>query len=90
MNNSHAVSEPAKNLKEMSISDLAYMIRRDWKKVYFGAVPYLDAMFSLNSINDSYGMDDGRSVVNYFLANASTYRGETAKAIKAELKRRLK
>jgi hypothetical protein len=65
---------------------IAAEIRADWKNVYFGAKPYLDAMSTMNSIDDNYGMDDGRSIVNYFLANASTWRGETAKRVKAELK----
>ena len=32
--------------------------------------------------------DSGRSIVRYFLGNAGTWRGDVAKAIKAELKRR--
>jgi hypothetical protein len=43
----------------------------------------LDAMASLNSINDNYGWDSAKSIVLYFLGNASTWRGETAKRIKA-------
>jgi hypothetical protein len=65
---------------------IASEIRKDWTKVYFGAVPYLDAMASLNSITDNYIYDSGKSVVLYFLANAQTWKGETAKKIKAELK----
>jgi hypothetical protein len=65
---------------------IAYEIRKDWRKPYFGAVPYLDALRSLSSIEDSYGADSARSVVAYFLANATTWRGETARRIKAELK----
>ena len=65
---------------------IAADIRKTWPKVYFGAVPYLEAMGTLNGIDDTYMLDDARSIVRYFLANASTYRGETAKAIKAELK----
>ncbi len=67
--------------------EIAMEIRKDWKNVYFGAVPYLEAMSSLNSINDMYGMDSAKSIVLYFLSNASTWRGETAKRIKAELKK---
>ena len=66
---------------------IASEIRKDWKKVYFGAVPYLDAMSSLDSIEDRYIMDSGKSVVCYFLSNASTWRGEVAKRVKAELKK---
>jgi hypothetical protein len=70
--------------------EIAAEIRKDWKNVHFGAKPYLDAMATLNSINDSYGWDSGKSMVNYFLGNAQTWRGETAKRIKAELKAMVK
>ena len=75
---------------------IAAEIRKDWKatakngSIYFGAVPYLDAMSSLNSIQDNYGMESGKSIVLYFLSNASTWRGETAKRVKAELKKMAK
>lgn len=68
------------------IYQIAYDIRKVWKKPYFGAVPYLDAMGSLNTINDKYGWDDARSIIAYFLGNAQTFRGEDAKRLKAELK----
>ena len=73
-----------------SLSAIARDIRRDWKKVYFGAVPYLDAMGSLESIDDNFGADSAREIVLRFLSNASTWRGEVAKKIKAELKAALK
>lgn len=66
--------------------EIAQEIRNDWKKVYFGAVPYLDAMSTLNKISDNYYYDSAKSVVLYFLANAQTWKGETAKRIKQELK----
>lgn len=69
-----------------SIASIAREIERDWKKPYYGAVPYLRAMRSLNSIDDHYGLDSASEVVNYFLANATSWRGETARRIKAELK----
>jgi hypothetical protein len=65
-------------------------IIRDWTKPYFGAVPYLDAMRDLDSIHDNYGYDDAKSIVLYFLSNAETWRGETARKIKAELKAMIK
>ena len=65
--------------------EVAEEIRNDWKNVYFGAKPYLDAMSCLESINDNYGWDSGKSIVLYFLANASSWRGETARRIKKEL-----
>jgi hypothetical protein len=72
------------------INWIANDIKRDWKKPYFGAVPYLQAMLSLNKITDDYGADSGESIVMYFLANAKTYRGETARRLKAELNQALK
>lgn len=73
-------------MKTRRLYEIAYEIRADWKKPYFGAVPYLDAMSQLNTIDDSYYADDAKTVVLYFLANAQTWRGETARRIKAELK----
>ena len=60
--------------------EIARDIKNDWKNVYFGAKPYLDAMATLNSIDDNYGLDSGKLIVLYFLGNASTWRGETASA----------
>jgi len=68
------------------INEIARDISRDWSKPYFGAVPYLDAMRQLQSVDDQYYYDSADSVVRYFLANAATWRGETAKRIKEELR----
>ena len=69
---------------------IAREIRNDWSKqgkgVNYAAKPYLDAMADLNSITDNYMYDSGKSVVLYFLCNATSWRGETAKRIKSELK----
>jgi hypothetical protein len=73
-----------------SLTTIAREIRADWTKPYFGAVPYLDAMCSLTTMQDKYYYDDARSVVLYFLANAGTWKGEAARRIKAELKTMLK
>ena len=69
---------------------IAREISTDWKKPYFGAVPYLDAMRQLNSIHGEFYNDSAKSIVAYFLANASTWRGDTARRVKAELKALLK
>lgn len=66
--------------------EIAREIRADWKKVSPYAAPYLSAMATLDSIEDNYIFDSGRSVVAYFLANAGSWRGDVAKRIKAELK----
>jgi hypothetical protein len=78
------------NYSTMSIDSIAHVIRRNWKKVYFGAVPYLDAMSQMYSINDTYGCDSGVSVVLYFLANSNTWRGPVAREVKKELNKRCK
>lgn len=73
-----------------SLKEIAAEIKADWGKVCFGAVPYLAAMGSLDKISDSYGCDGAAMVVSYFLGNAGTWKGETAKRVKAELKGMLK
>jgi len=78
-----------KTPKENTARPLYYIaaeIRHDWLKVNYAAKPYLDAMATLESASDSYGHDTAKSIVLYFLSNASSWRGETAKRIKAELK----
>jgi hypothetical protein len=78
------------DLTTKTIKELANVISRDWKNVNYGAVPYLQAMFTLNSVRDYYYADEGSGIVAYFLANANSWRGEVAKAVKKELNRRLK
>jgi hypothetical protein len=74
-----------------TISEIAREIKKVWGgKVYFGARPYLDAMISLTDKNSMYYQDDAKSVVLYFLSNASTFRGEDAKRLKLELKEVIK
>ena len=68
------------------LNAIAGDIAKDWQKVNYAAKPYLEAMFALNSISDRYYLDSGEGIVRYFLANAQSWRGEKAKAIKAELK----
>lgn len=65
---------------------IAAEIRADWTNMYFGAKPYVAAMASLDGMSDSYGDDDAKGIVLRFLVNAGTWRGETARRIKAELK----
>lgn len=68
------------------IKEIARDIRADWKKVSPYAEPYLQAMESLNSIGDRYYCDSADSVILYFLSNATGWRGQVAREIKAELK----
>lgn len=80
------------DLTKLTVSSLAEMIRQDWKKPYFAAVPYINAMLRIPSITvkgEMFFHDDVESVLRYFISNSSTWRGDVAKAVKAELKRRV-
>jgi len=67
--------------------EIASEIRKDWgSKINFGAKPYLEAMSSLDKVTDNYMMDSGKSIIIYFLSNATTWRTSKAKEIKKELR----
>jgi len=68
------------------LSNIAHDIKRDWKNVNYAAKPYLSAMLDMDSIDDNYYYDTGKSVVRYFLGNAGQWRGPVAQTIKAELR----
>ena len=68
------------------VREIAADIADHWPNVNYAAVPYLEAMYDLDSIDDDYFFDTGRSVVRYFLSNATTWRGPDARRVKAELK----
>lgn len=70
-----------------TLREIANEIAADWKNPHYSALPYLQAMRTLNSIEDNYFLDSGKSIVCYFLANAATWKGETARRIKKELKK---
>src|ERR1017187_102250 len=78
------------SLPSLGLEQIASAIRKDWPTVYFGAVPYLDALGCIVDIKENYGADTGASVVAYFLCNATTWKGNVARAVKAELNARLK
>lgn len=77
------------NLETLTLPEIAALIHANWDPVWFGAVPYLRAMFELQDMSSTYGCDSARDVVLYFLSNAKTWKGDTARAVKAELRRRL-
>ncbi len=64
---------------------LAAITREFWLKPYFGIEPYLDAMATMMSFQDDYGQESGKSIGRYFLANATTFKGPIARAIKARI-----
>jgi len=72
--------------------EIAEEIRKTWvdkngqPNVNYAAKPYLEVLDVLTDITDKYFEDPATSIVNYFLSNASSYRGDDARRIKAELK----
>lgn len=72
------------------INEIAAEIKRDWLKPNYAAKPYLDAMHQLSFIFENYGVEKASTIIAYFLANAGTWRGKTAKRIKLELKNLIK
>lgn len=79
------------------IYEIAREIETDWKKVNYAARPYLDAMHDLGGVNDMYGYEDAKSIVLYFLCNASSWNkrssasnGEVSTRVRAELRKMTK
>jgi len=68
------------------VCEIARDILAEWKNPNVYAMAYLKPMLQLRSIEDTYGLDDARSIVLYFLSNASGFRGSNAKLLKSELK----
>ena len=71
-----------------TLSEIAKDILQHWKNPYFGAKPYIQAMLLIHSSDPKapYLAESAEDIVAYFLANATTFRGEDARRIKAELK----
>lgn len=87
-----AYADPADlaDLPRMLLRQIADIVYKDWKNVNYAAKPYLEAMATLNNVSDNYIADSGSSIVAYFLSNATSWRGEVAKAVKKELNRRIR
>jgi hypothetical protein len=88
----HEIAEDTKlnKVAPRALFTIAREIAADWPKPYFGAVPYLNAMRLLGDIGEMYYEDNAISVVSYFLTNANTWKGETARRIKKELNAMIK
>lgn len=68
---------------------IAEEILADWPKARSENHPagaYAVPLLSLESVRDPYYSDTGASVVRGFLGNAQSWRGDTARRIKAELR----
>jgi hypothetical protein len=77
-------------INKRPVYKIAEEILNDWQAPYFGARPYLAAMLTINNELENYGQDTAKTVILYFLSNASTYRGSKAKELKSELKTLIK
>lgn len=75
------------NAGPRTIKAIATDITEAWgDKVYFAAKPYLDAMHSLDTMDDAYGADSAETIVRYFLSNAAQFKGAQARQLKEELR----
>lgn len=86
-------------MKKRPLNKIAAAILADWGPIAFTperraymyyCMPYVQAMLELVSVNDMYGLDDAEDIILRFLSNAASWRGDTAKSIKAELNAHLK
>ena len=75
-----------------SLGEIALEIERECgdKRWYVYAEAYVTPMKSLNTITDQYYADSADNIVRYALANLGSWRGETARRVKAELQELLK
>lgn len=72
--------------QERPLFEIANEIRHTWAHVSPAAEPYLHALRYLSSVNEYYGLDSATEIIDRFLANATGWRGEDARRIKAELR----
>jgi hypothetical protein len=79
------------DLTALDLQDLVAMVYADWDHVNPYAASYLNAM----DVNDCHQLDDpvgnetAEIQIRYLLTHAAGWRGPTARAVKAELRRRL-
>ena len=80
--------------KTAPLYEIAAAIERDLrlqgKSVPPAAKPYVNAMRSLTTMQNTYITEDAETIVRYALSNLSAWRGENACRIKKELTERLK
>ena len=83
------------NTQEMTIRDLALTIQSEcWDKPwYYAARPYVDALKTCNSTSltgQTFHDNTMLEMALYALSNLQSWRGEHARAAKAELRTRIK
>lgn len=74
--------------KKRTFQQIARDVKSTWMNVYFGAVPYLEALLTLDTTDPEalYGIEKAGDIARYFLANAQIFRGADARRLKEELK----
>lgn len=90
MNKNNENARPLHTIATEAISDMDSIARakhKYWRNMFPYLVPYAHAMLTLNTVNDKYILDSGYEIVCRFIANAATWKGETARRIKAELRK---
>lgn len=85
MNDAHG------DLTELDLRQLVAIIFDDWETISADAATYLYALdaHDCEVLSDPVGNETAELQVRYFLANAGGWRGPVARAVKAELRRRL-
>lgn len=66
--------------------DIVADYRAKGKPVYYAAKPYVEALGGLRNFDSRYYEDTAEDIVIRLLGNLSTWRGETATKVKAELR----
>ena len=78
------------HLPAATLAEIARIIREDWHTEDPYPVQMIDAMAELRTLDTPYFAENGRTVVGTFLAICRAWHGETARAVKKELWRRLR
>lgn len=89
MNTNTTTIRPIHRIASEAIMDMEAQARakgKYWRHMFPYLHQYADAMLSLDTLEDKYMFDSGYGIVGGFLSNCSTWRGETAKRIKVELR----
>lgn len=79
------------SLEHADLQDLIAMTYSDWETMNPTAGAYLNALdvSDCHHLTDPVGSEDAATQVRHFLSQASGWKGETARGVKAELRRRL-
>lgn len=80
----------AEIINDISNQAMAKKVQTRWRDLVPAAAPYLEAMLTLDKVDDKYGLDEGRDIILRALTNLTSYRGEKARTLKAELRELLR